>query len=252
MLRLVSRVTHELVGDRPVLERPAASIPSTSTSRPVRPSIKWPRGGSWPGARAGGGSPAPPRRSRLGSRSGTRRACPVRWEAISWLRGHRRALVGEDPDIALRAGQPALWPARPPAVGITGGGQRQRPQHAIRSLPIRSGGRGRVQPVEQRERLARLILGQQHPGQHQMPLLARVIRLVTRAEAVLPRPPAAASRSPCASSSRARCAGTGLNRPGGPGEACSASPIAVEAPATSPLACRIHASATSPPASGGV
>ena len=44
-------------------------------------------------------------------------------------RGHRRALVGEDPHIALRAGeQDGLGEGRDRACSIAGGGQGQRPQ----------------------------------------------------------------------------------------------------------------------------
>ena len=47
------------------------------------------------------------------------------------------------------------------------------------------GERRRVQPVQQRERQAGPVLGQQDPGQHQLSRLARVVWLVVRAEAVL-------------------------------------------------------------------
>ena len=65
-------------------------------------------------------------------------------------RGHRRPLVGEDPDIALRAGQGERAGQRVHrAVCLTAGGQRQRPQRA--DLDQAAGpvlrGRRHVQPV---------------------------------------------------------------------------------------------------------
>jgi hypothetical protein len=44
-----------------------------------------------------------------------------------------------------------------------------------------------VQPVQQRQRLAGSVLGEQDPGQHQMPGFAGVGRLVVRAEVVVLR-----------------------------------------------------------------
>ena len=77
-------------------------------------------------------------------------------------RGHRRALVGEDPYVALRAGEQE----RPGEGGdraclIAGGGQRQRPQRADLDQaagPVLGDRRG-VQPVQQGERLAGPVLG---------------------------------------------------------------------------------------------
>ena len=72
---------------------------------------------------------------------------------------------------------------------IAGGGQRQRPQCAgldEAAGPVLGGRRG-VQPVQQGECLAGPVLGEQDPGQHQVPGLAGVVRLVVRAEAVLLR-----------------------------------------------------------------
>ena len=51
------------------------------------------------------------------------------------------------------------------------------------------GDRRGVQPVQQRERLGGPLLGQQHPGQHQVSRLARVARLVFGVQAGLLRPP---------------------------------------------------------------
>ena len=91
---------------------------------------------------------------------------------------------------------------------VAAGGQRQRPQRADLDQaagPV-LGDRCGVQPVQQRERLAGLALGQQDPGQHQMPRLARVVRLVARAEAASarssgrprPRRPGPAAAAPAA------------------------------------------------------
>ena len=87
-------------------------------------------------------------------------------------RGHRRPLVGEDPDVTLRAGE-----RERPGQGVDraclhpAGGQRQRPQRAgldEAANPVLGGSRG-VQPVQQRQRLAGPALGEQQAGQHQMP-----------------------------------------------------------------------------------
>ena len=106
-------------------------------------------------------------------------------------RGHRRALVGEDPDIALRAGQRERFGQGGHRGGFLAAGcQRQCPQRAgldDAAGPALGGGR-RVQPVQQRERLAGEALGEQHPGQHQIPRLAGVVRLVPGGEALLLRP----------------------------------------------------------------
>ena len=107
-------------------------------------------------------------------------------------RGHRRALVGEDPDIALRAGQREHGGEGVHRVGVlAAGGQRERPQrtgldHA--AGPVLGDCRV-VQPVQQRERLGRPLLSQQHPGQHQVSRLPRVARLVFGVQAGLISPP---------------------------------------------------------------
>ena len=66
-------------------------------------------------------------------------------------RGHRRALVGEDPDIALRAGElERLGESRDRACFISGGCQRQRPQRARLDEAVAPalGDRRGVQPVQ--------------------------------------------------------------------------------------------------------
>ena len=119
-------------------------------------------------------------------------AGPLGGDQPAQQRGHRRALVGEDPDIALGAGQRERL-----SQGIHRGGflaagrQRQRPQRAgfdDAAGPVLAD-RSRVQPVQQRECLAGLALGEQDPGQHEVPGLAGVVRLVVRAESGLLRPP---------------------------------------------------------------
>jgi hypothetical protein len=106
-------------------------------------------------------------------------------------RGHRRALIGEHPDITLRAGQrerPGQGVHR--GVLLAGGRQCESPQRADlddAARPVLADGR-RVQPLQQRERRARAVLGEQHPGQHQVLGLPRVAGFVVRAEAAMLRP----------------------------------------------------------------
>ena len=106
--------------------------------------------------------------------------------------GHRRALVGEDPHVALRAGERKCpCEGRDRTCFIAGGGQRQRPQRADldeAAAPVLGGGRG-VQPVQQGERLPGPVLGEQDPGPNQVPGLTCVVWLIVRAEAVLLREP---------------------------------------------------------------
>ena len=60
---------------------------------------------------------------------------------------------------------------------IAAGGQRERPQRL--DLDDAAGpalaGRGVEQSLQQRERRAGVVLGEQHPGQHQICRLLRVI-----------------------------------------------------------------------------
>ncbi len=83
-------------------------------------------------------------------------AGPLGRDQPAQQRGHRRSLVGEDPDIALRAGQRERIGEGVHRVGVlAAGGQRQRPQRAgldHAADPV-LGDRRRVQPVQQRERL---------------------------------------------------------------------------------------------------
>ena len=75
------------------------------------------------------------------------------------------------------------------ACFVAGGRQRQRPQRAgldEAAGPVLGDRRG-VQPVQQRQRLAGPVLGEQDPGQHQVPGFAGVVWLVVRAEAVVLR-----------------------------------------------------------------
>ena len=124
--------------------------------------------------------------SRARQPSGTPAAAlagPLGRDQSAQQRGHRRPLVGEDPHVALRAGQGE----RPGQRGhrsrlLAAGRERQRPQRAgldEAAGPV-LGGRRRVQPVQQRKRPAGPALGEQHPGQHEMPRLAGVIRLIVR------------------------------------------------------------------------
>jgi hypothetical protein len=64
--------------------------------------------------------------------------------------------------------------------------QLKHPKKTGNTGPVLGFRRG-VQSVQQCERLAGPVLGQQNPGQHQMPGLAGVVRLVVWAEAVVPR-----------------------------------------------------------------
>ena len=146
------------------------------------------------GPRSGAGGPAAKARwSRARSPEGSaggRPAGALGRDAGAEQRGHGQALVGEDPYVALRAGEqerPGEGGDR--ALLLAGGGQRQCPQRAGLDqaagtvLDFRRG----VQPVQQCEGLAGPVLGEQHPGQHQVPGFARVVRLVVRAEAVVRR-----------------------------------------------------------------
>ena len=165
---------------------PAASIVSTSSSRLVSCSTRpGTAGGAVPDREPGlvcpriKGALEPGQAAERDLRG--RSAGPLGCDQPGQQRGHRRSLVGEDPDIALRAGQGEHVGQRGHrAVCITAGGQRQRPQRA--DLDQAAGpvlrGRRRVQPVQQRQRRAGPVLGQQDARQHQMRLLAGVIRLV--------------------------------------------------------------------------
>jgi hypothetical protein len=116
---------------------------------------------------------------------------PLGCDQLAQQRGHRRSLVGEDPDIALRAGQGERSGQTVHRVRILAhGGERQRPQCPgldDTAGPV-LGQRGRVQPVQQRQRLTGPALGEQHARQYQVLGLRWVARLVTGAEAVLLRP----------------------------------------------------------------
>ena len=83
---------------------------------------------------------------------------PLRRDELAKQRGHRRALIGEYPDIALRAGEderPGQGIHRSPLLAP--GGQRQRPQRADRDQAARPvlGGRRHVQPGAARQAPAR-------------------------------------------------------------------------------------------------
>ena len=73
---------------------------------------------------------------------------------------------------------------------IAPGGQRQRPQRL--NLDDAAGpalaSRGGKQPLQQRECGAGVVLGEQHPGQHQIPGLPRVVWLVVWAKTSRLRP----------------------------------------------------------------
>ena len=120
-----------------------------------------------------------------------RPAGPLGRDQPGQQRGHRRSLVGEDPDMALRAGQGERRSQRVHRRGLlAAGGQAQRPQRADLDQaagPVLGGRRG-VQAVQQRQRRAGPGLGQQNPGQHQMPRLPGVVGLVLLVEAALRRP----------------------------------------------------------------
>ena len=104
-------------------------------------------------------------------------------------RGHRRALVGEEADITLRAGDgERLGQGVHRSLLLAAGGQRQCPQRADLDQapgPV-LGGRRRVQPVQQRQRPLGLPPGEQDPGQHQVPRLPWVDGIVVRSEAATP------------------------------------------------------------------
>ena len=94
---------------------------------------------------------------------------------------HRRPLVGEHPHVAVRAGEHDRLGQRADGAGVIAvGGQRKRPQRLDLDDAADPAlvGRGAEQPLQQRERRAGVVLGEQHPGQHQISRLARVIWLV--------------------------------------------------------------------------
>ena len=169
---------HELARDG-LVDLPAPSISSLPAhgSSAARPSPAPPRTPSRPGTR---GDILRAKRALQPGQAAERDlrgrpAGPLGRDQPGQQRGHRRPLVGEDPDITLRAGQgERLGQHVHRAVCLTAGGQRQRPQRADLDQaadPVLSG-RRRMQPVQQRERRAGPGLGQQDPGQHQMPWLA--------------------------------------------------------------------------------
>ena len=206
------------------------------------------RGG---GRRGGFGAERAPQPGQVTERDARGRLPgPLGCDQPSQQRGHRRPLVGEDPDIALRAGQRERFGQGVHRVGVpAAGGQRQRPQRAgldETAGPV-LGDRRRVHPVQQRERRGGPILGQQHPGQHQVSRLPRIARLVPGAQAGLIRPPRGRGHVALGQQQprllrRSRVEQASRR----PGEACSASPIAASAPSGSPVACRIHARVTRP------
>jgi len=160
---------------------PAASIVSTSNSRLVSGRrCRKDRITCWP---PGAEGPLEPGQVAEGEPGGCPAGALGRDEPAE-QRVHRRALVGEDPPVALRAGEQE----RPGEGGdraclVAGGGQCQRPQRAglDQAAGTVLGFRRGVQPVQQCQRLAWRILGEQDPGQHQMPGFAGVVRLVVRA-----------------------------------------------------------------------
>ena len=200
------------------------------------------RAGAGPGSRAG------PRR-RPGRTAGPRSAGPAaRPSAVP-----RRRRPGHSP-----AGRPAEHvgqgvPPRPASSPLAASASARSAPASIR-LPIRSWATAaRVQPVQQRERLGGPLLGQQHPGQHQVSRLPRVVRLVVRVEAALFRPARGRGQVALGQQQPRPLRRDRVEQAGRvPAQTCMASPIASRAPAGSPAACRIHASVTRPAASGVV
>ena len=148
--------------------------PGASARHPCRQMPAAPGPGSQAGRR--GQRPGPPAGPR--SKPGQQRA-------------HRPPPVGEHPDITLRAGEherPGQGVHR--RVLLARGRQRQRLQHG--DLDDAAGaalGFGcRVEPPQQCECLGGAVLGDQHPGQHQILRLPQVAGLIVRAEAALFHP----------------------------------------------------------------
>jgi hypothetical protein len=117
--------------------------------------------------------------------------CLLRRDQQTEQRAHRRTLVGEHPDVALGAGQgERLGQGVHGGVLLAAGRQSQRPQRLDlddASGAALGGGR-RVQPPQQGKCLGGEVLGEQHPGQHQILPRPRVARIIIRAEAALLRP----------------------------------------------------------------
>ena len=109
-----------------------------------------------------------------------------------------------------------------------------------------------MQPVQQRQRLAGPVLGEQDPGQHQMPGFAGIVRLVVRAEAAAPGPSGGGGQVALGQQQPGPLGGDGVEQAGRTWCGLVGLAIASSAPAGSPVACRIIASVARPPASGGV
>ena len=95
--------------------------------------------------------------------------------------GHRRALVDEHAHVALGAGQRQHLGKGGQRSGIVAlRCERERPQRPQLDDAARSlfGYRPGVQPLKEPERPVGLLLGEQHPRQHQILALPRIARLV--------------------------------------------------------------------------
>jgi hypothetical protein len=97
--------------------------------------------------------------------------------------GHRSALVGEDPQVALRPAQRERLGQHAHRLGLLAAGrQRQRPQ--CLDLDDAAGpalrDRQPVQPLQQPERIVWPVLREQQPRQHQIRPFTGVVRRVVR------------------------------------------------------------------------
>jgi hypothetical protein len=101
------------------------------------------------------------------------------------------ALIGEDPHVALGAGEgERLGQGGDRAGLLPAGRQGQRLQRLdldAAARPLLDHGQ-RLQPLQQLTRLVGPAVGEQHPHQHQMLRLPGIARLVAGAKAALLRP----------------------------------------------------------------
>ena len=137
---------------------------------------------------------------------------------------------------------------------IAGSGQSQRPQRAglDQAAGTVLGDRRGVQPVQQCQRLPGAVLGEQDPGQHQVPRLARVVLVVVRSEAGFFGPAGGCYEVTLGQQQPRPLCRDRVEQPGWPGRGLPGLADSCQGPAGSPVACRIQASVTRPAASGGV
>ena len=114
--------------------------------------------------------------------------CSLRGDQPAQQRPHRRPLVGEDPGVALRAGEGKRLGQGGDGGGLVAAGrQRQCPQRLDFDDATGTvlGDRGLEQALEQRKGPPWAVFREQDPGQHQISPLPRVTRFVVGVQAPL-------------------------------------------------------------------